>query len=589
MLKKMISILITMDQKREVNISHDEATKRFIQSVNEMHKSVKEVSKALNNSGYVLSTDMKKFETNKKIQETKTFSIQVVDEHEKARVARVKCFPILEDESPEEFSRVNKRIDMILDCTDTAGNLTLELPLNMTTGFDKGHLEEKQIIAYMIEVQMGSEYTIEKNIVDIRKSDTLKVVLKQLIDLKEIGWYAGDLHHHSIFSSPVYGGDDPVVESPAEVKAHMTSIGLSFGALSDHHNVLNHEQWMATKDSDFLPIVSKEISTTNGHVMSLNVQDDVIYKIPKSDMRTHEYLHQEFIRITDQIRDKEGLAQINHPRDMNPSISLSSKMSEHINMFDTMEIWNGSIPMMPGTTNDQAFKLWLEQINKGEFIPGTTGSDTHNTKANDYNQLFDQLQWLFYQMDKGFTDPKVLNQISKEDLEAAKSLMKAFQKSASLYEKWAEENLGSGGVRTYVHLEPNRLPETKKVLESLKKGQSFLTNGPIILADIKGKTYGERLEYDYKEESLIVNIKLIANKKLSNLMLMSKNKIIQNIDLLEDSQEENVKISHLENKLVEVQTSIDTRSIEDNDCLICKVYSDPTNLAITNPIFLNKN
>ena len=48
-------------------------------------------------------------------------------------------------------------------------------------------------------------------------------------------------------------------------------------------------------------------------------------------------------------------------------------------------------------------------------------------------------------------------------------------------EKWAESNLTSGGVRTYVKLEGK--PTVQKVLDALRKGQSFLTNGPILYAE----------------------------------------------------------------------------------------------------------
>ena len=60
----------------------------------------------------------------------------------------------------------------------------------------------------------------------------------------------------------------------------MRAMGLSYGALSDHHNTLNHDIWRAQEKEDFLPIVSKEISTTNGHVMALGVEKDVIYHAP---------------------------------------------------------------------------------------------------------------------------------------------------------------------------------------------------------------------------------------------------------------------------------------------------------------------
>ena len=87
----------------------------------------------------------------------------------------------------------------------------------------------------------------------------------------------------------------------------MKSLGMQFGALSDHHNVLNHEEWQR-QNNNFTPIISKEISTSNGHVLQLGVDDDVIYEIPKGKERTTEKLRNEFIRICSEIRKKRWSA-----------------------------------------------------------------------------------------------------------------------------------------------------------------------------------------------------------------------------------------------------------------------------------------
>ena len=75
------------------------------------------------------------------------------------------------------------------------------------------------------------------------KVTTIKARLARIAHLTDKGWAAGDLHHHSVYSSPAYGGTDPVIETPDQVCRSMKSLGMQFGALSDHHNVLNHEEW----------------------------------------------------------------------------------------------------------------------------------------------------------------------------------------------------------------------------------------------------------------------------------------------------------------------------------------------------------
>ena len=83
-----------------------------------------------------------------------------------------------------------------------------------------------------------------------------------------------------------------MIETPVQIRDSMRAAGLDFGALSDHHNVLDHELWEKTRTSDFIPILSKEISTGRGHVISLNVKkhEDVIYRIGTVEERTDEYL-----------------------------------------------------------------------------------------------------------------------------------------------------------------------------------------------------------------------------------------------------------------------------------------------------------
>lgn len=158
-----------------------------------------------------------------------------------------------------------------------------------------------------------------------------------------------------------------MVESPSEVCNSMMAMGLFFGALSDHHNVLNHEAWKKEKKENFLPVISKEISTSNGHVMALGVEEDVIYAIPDDKDRTDEKLRNEFQRIVQQIKDEKGLAQLNHPRDLSVSISWNPDFYDMINIFETVEIWNGSNPMLAGSTNDMAYRLWVELLRQGRY------------------------------------------------------------------------------------------------------------------------------------------------------------------------------------------------------------------------------
>ena len=147
-----------------------------------------------------------------------------------------------------------------------------------------------------------------------------------------------------------------------------------------------------------------------------------------------------------------------------------------IEVFETMEIWNGSNPMIEGTTNYKAALLWTKLLNEGRFIPATTGSDTHNIKADDYHEIVDELTWLVESL-----EGKV-ESLSAELQGVAQYLFRLHQEVMPRLDKWIKANLGTGGVRTYAYV-----PEEKTVtniLKALKQGHSFLTNGPILIPKI---------------------------------------------------------------------------------------------------------
>ena len=219
--------------------------------------------------------------------------------------------------------KIRTRFSLRRLVTEEDGTLSVKLPCG----------------SYEAEVTCGPEYSTIFVPFEITKDTvtTIKARLARIAHLTDHGWTAGDLHHHSIYSSPAYGGTDPVIETPDQVCRSMKSLGMQFGALSDHHNVLNHEEWQR-QNNNFTPIISKEISTSNGHVLQLGVDDDVIYEIPNGKERTTENLRNEFIRICNEIRKKDGLPQVNHPFDVSFSTRYNSEFWDMVKIFESIEI-----------------------------------------------------------------------------------------------------------------------------------------------------------------------------------------------------------------------------------------------------------
>jgi hypothetical protein len=265
-------------------------------------------------------------------------------------------------------------------------------------------------------------------------------------------WYAGDIHQHSHYSSPLYGGDDSAPDTLEEVCEFMKSKGLSFGAASDHHNILNHNEWKKLESADFIPIISKEISTGSGHVLALNVPEDIIFTAIKQD---DEKVRAEFIRICRDIRRNGGIAQLNHPRDRKAPISFPERFTDLIHIFDTMEVWNGSETMEPGTKNGDAFELWVSLLKKGLYLPATTGTDQH--RLNEY--------------------------------------------------------MPERQLKTFVNIE--KLTR-ENILGAIKKGNSFLTSGPFADIKINGKSYGETVQYTGQ---VSLDISIEADKEIDKIYI----------------------------------------------------------------------
>lgn len=481
--------------------------------------------------------------------------ITVQDDRKEKMPVQVKFFPLFSEEDTENSEKLFDNIKVIRTMTDEEGKLKIELPCQ----------------DYVMELSKGSEYEIKriKLTVDQTQKENQIYTLHPFIDMRSEHFYAGDIHHHSIYSSPVYGGDDDVKETPAEVCNSMRANGLSFGALSDHHNVLNHDEWKKQKKEDFYPVISKEISTSNGHVMSFGVEKDIIYQIPKPENRKDEVLRNEFNRIVDEIKEEGGMAQINHPRDLNPSISWNPNFNDMLTIFDTMEIWNGSNPMYPGTTNYKAAMLWGDLLEQEKFIPATTGSDTHNIKADDYGAIACKIIWLTKEWKR--QDIKgILQEKYKKEMRCLEEII---DKAFPIMFRWALANLSSGGVRTYAYIKGDI--NTQNIIHSLKQGNTFMTNGPILIPTLNGKRMGEKAG-----KAQEADIRILSNRPLKHLFIYGSGKKFEKKSLFEKEETKNKNYYDYS----------DVFSINKTwECkwLIFVVASDESNMAIANPIFLS--
>ncbi|MGN0505562.1 MAG: CehA/McbA family metallohydrolase [Lachnospiraceae bacterium] len=487
--------------------------------------------------------------------QTGRIRVSVTEDGAAPLIAEIKLFPMGEAETEEEFSFANGNPDFFRRFSEENGEFSMELPAGR----------------YYMMVSKGSEYEIKRSVVNVPVEGTAEVTVRlhRFINLNNEGWYVGDLHHHSVYSSPLYPpqGTDYVYDTPRTVAMSMQAAGLTFGALSDHHNVFNHREWEKLETPDFLPILSKEISTTNGHVLALNVDEDMIYRIPSEEERTDEYLRNEFIRLTGEIRSLGGHPQLNHPRDMQKSISFNPAYTDIIDIFDTIEIWNGSHPMEEETTNYEAFRLWLSLLEDDRFLAATTGSDTHEVSLEFWMDSFCYLLSMYREVKKAYGG------LSEELKKKADYFFAMTEPQLDKLQAWEKLNLTSGCVRTYVKAE-ERTP--KNLLAHLKKGNSFVTNGPVLIAEINGKQMGETAPFAVDAKEITAKLTILANRPLTKLTVWQNG-----------GRKEELPLPSVEAENGCYDYSGEVRiSAAGAKWVFFQVKDDYTNQAMTNPIFL---
>lgn len=547
------------------------------------------------------SIDMKKvLLLNEEIRQSETQTnlivyIQAKDTGGNPLLAEIRVYPLPDESWCGELDGTDRRIEEAYH----TGNMDFIRTVTDETGYAALFLQPGW---YQIEVSKGSAYSVEARRFHLCETQTvLNYTLKPMPKEAKEGWYAGDIHHHSVFSSRLYAGTDPVIETPVQIRDSMRAAGLDFGALSDHHNVLDHDLWSMTRTDDFIPILSKEISTGNGHVISLNVKKnaDVIYRIKTPEERTDEYLRGEFIRVTDEIRRLGGMPQLNHPRDPQKAISWNPDFMDIITIFETMEIWNGSKPMVKKSSSANAAAMWVDMLENGVYLPGTTGSDTHNIRCDDYKAFYKDTRRLLErlnQLEEG--DPLLKDEDVRKFTEISGQLLPVF-------EKWAKRNLSSGGVRTFVHMDTFK--DGDDLTGQMRKGHMTLSDGPMLFPVMEGcsGTAGEEkaatcggragaeerktciLPGDRTEVPGTIRVNLHTNRRLKTMRILKKGRLMADYSL-EPFEKDCGGYMDYSHELTPQMLQDMGMAWKEEDYLVMIAFDDCTNLAIANPFFVGK-
>jgi len=456
----------------------------------------------------------------------------------------------------------DEKLDFIRSQSDLKGFCRLALPTDQQ---------------YLLVIDKGFAYSTAYEIVEARAGMRTEVdaKLQMLVDLHVKGVIAGDLHHHSIHSGPLFGGSEILSDTPEEVRAAMLATGLNYGALSDHNNISNHEKWRSLASNKFVPIISNEMSTSYGHVCNHGTTTNVVFEKPQE--QTDANVRKEFERVTKEIQSQGGLAQLNHPYSPQAAISFHERFHDFIHIFDALEIWNGHHPpRLINTPNEKAFQLWISLLRKNVFLPAVAGSDTHRIDADDFHGMFEEINHMYDWLKDAHSSG---TEISPSLKEAAALVASAKKRMIPMVERWVELYFGTGSVVNLTYLVEDAAE--KNILASIKGGHNVITNGPILMPSVVLENAGGKRNIipgntvQSKDGQITVNIELYSKEQLDTIIIYTKGK----------TQHMDTQLQAADGQLLTYNTKIEV-DVQSEDFVVVVVYGGKDLQAIANPIFV---
>ncbi len=337
-----------------------------------------------------------------------------------------------------------------------------------------------------IAISHGPQFAIEERDVVIAKAtgQGLKVALKRLVDLQARGYLAGDNHMHSTFSD----GALP----PTQVAFACRAEGLRYAFLTDHDTVAGHAEWLAQAREGFLPLPGEEV-TSAGHILALGVRTVVLAK--GTDAAAAK-------QVFADIHAQGGTAIVAHP---NSPLGGEGYTAWSVTDYDGLEILNGFLPPYGGLFDFlQARMRWRGMLSEGKRIPVIGDSDNHDPLDSIVRAALRDPEAAV----KKQPELRVLLNMPDRD---------------KLIIPWGLKGLHVGTFRTCVYA-PRA--DQKVILDAVKAGHSFVTNGPLILATVQGAPPGSQVHGD---DFVEVKIEAVANRPLQHIDIVVDNKVAQSI------------------------------------------------------------
>ncbi len=434
--------------------------------------------------------------------------------------------------------------------TNAMGGYTISLePGAYTLTFSKGH--EYDVVVREVEVDSLKTYYLP----DVR--------LNPLYDSYAKGWIAGDCHQHTFYSDGIDAVEKVMLGNAAN--------GLYFGFLTDHNTsrgvpeyngaTLYNVRTENDKPRYYKGMDGVEVTSEFGHYnalgtgLTLETYDLKFTEGERNSAEKMQIVRDKIKYIADCITRVGGVAQMNHPYSvttMGMANWIDAADYDVFDMYDTMEIWNGYFCPPDGaiSTTQNAMNqnyssklLWYSLLNAMKeghaFHAATGGTDNHDVS--------------------GAASAKVRSKIVDEPADLQ-----------TYYDTWVGRAMYNGMPATYAYLGAQELT-MENAMAAIKAGHSFVTSGPIVLCDVGGKIYGERVEAK-PGDALTLNCDVWNRDGLKEIRIVVNGEVVQTIACEGESFQQEVNV---------------TRDWASCDWILLEVLgADCCQYAITNPIII---
>jgi hypothetical protein len=284
---------------------------------------------------------------------------------------------------------------------------------------------------YMISASRGPEYTLDQKVIEVSENSEQELVfhINKVVDTKN--FVSVDPHMHTLNSD----GSMTIAERIKSVVAEGVDVAISadHNYLSDYPSVLKNlglgEYIAVLIGQEVTPLDVNQVYMPEFNRFPLRMRESE----PGNgaiDIRFFE--DNTPIFGESRRKDPKALIQVNHPRrrgygyftyyQLDPETAATA-LKGFDTSFDLLEVMNGPFFSHDKNKNSEVIADWLHLLNRGYFFPIVGSSDSHEIDKNEPGYA---RTYVFYKGEKG-----------------------------------------------------NKL-DTSAIIQAMKKGQSFVSTGPII-------------------------------------------------------------------------------------------------------------